>query len=242
MPTIAWAPHGHDDAIRRILPLIEVILLDSDDLPEPVDAFARAGDLSGNAYIVDLAWLRTTPWRERLAASYDLPVRRPRLARLAALDVCHREHSTASGLLLAGWLASRLGWERSAVVVRGRRAAARIAAARRRRGGGLDANARTGGAGARRRHARLTTWGPRCRCNVGMEGSTQPSGCPTAPPVSGRSSARPAARAGSSARASDRRCCATRPTGRRSTRRGSSARRDAVAGGSAKTRRARLPR
>ncbi|MGO9822990.1 MAG: glucose-6-phosphate dehydrogenase assembly protein OpcA [Solirubrobacteraceae bacterium] len=140
MPTIAWAPHGHDDAIRRILPLIEVILLDSDDLPEPVDAFARAGDLSGNAYIVDLAWLRTTPWRERLAASYDLPVRRPRLARLAALDVCHREHSTASGLLLAGWLASRLGWERAPLSYE---AGAQLRGSLRREGGEVAVSMRT---------------------------------------------------------------------------------------------------
>jgi glucose-6-phosphate dehydrogenase assembly protein OpcA len=113
MPTIAWAPHGHDDAIRRILPLSDVILLDSDDLSDPVDAFARAGDLCGSAYIVDLAWLRTTPWRERLAAGFDLPLRRAGLSRVSELDICHREHSTASGLLLAGWLASRLHWERS---------------------------------------------------------------------------------------------------------------------------------
>ena len=140
MPTIAWSPHGHDDAIRRILPLIDVILLDSDDLPSPGDAFARAGDLSGHAYIVDLAWLRTTPWRERLAAGFDLPVRRPSLRRVGAVDVCYREHSTASGLLLTGWLASRLRWDRSPLADEG---GGRLHGSLRREGGEVAVSMRT---------------------------------------------------------------------------------------------------
>ncbi len=111
MPTIVWSPHGHDDAVSQLLPLIDVVLLDSDDLPDPVDAFARAVALGGRAYVVDLAWLRTTPWRERLAASFDLPSRLAALRRIAKLEVRHRDQSIASGLLLAGWLASRLQWE-----------------------------------------------------------------------------------------------------------------------------------
>ncbi len=119
MPTIVWSPHGHDEAVQSILSLIDVILLDSDDLPDPVDAFARARDRCGDAYIVDLAWLRTTPWRERLAASFDLPRRRPSLERVGELQVRYREQSTASSLLLAGWLASRLHWERSPLAYEG---------------------------------------------------------------------------------------------------------------------------
>ena len=111
MPTIVWSPHGHDEAISKLLPLIDVVLLDSDDLPEPVDAFARAELLRDHAYVVDLAWLRTTPWRERLAASFDLPSRLEALHRMAELNVNFRDHSAASALLLAGWMASRLHWE-----------------------------------------------------------------------------------------------------------------------------------
>ena len=115
MPTIAWSPHGHDEAVRSLLPLIDVVLLDSDDLADPAEAFGRAGDLCSDVYVVDLAWLRTTPWRERLAASFDLGSRRDFLQRVAELEIRHQESSTASGLLLAGWLASRLGWERAPV-------------------------------------------------------------------------------------------------------------------------------
>jgi glucose-6-phosphate dehydrogenase assembly protein OpcA len=112
IPTVAWSPHGHDEAVHTLLPLIDVMLVDSDDLPEPADAFARAEHLREHAYLVDLAWLRTTPWRERLAASFDLPMRLYALHHIAELEIRHQERSAASALLLAGWLASRLDWSR----------------------------------------------------------------------------------------------------------------------------------
>lgn len=115
MPTVAWSPHGYDDAVRRLLPLIDVLLLDSDDQPDPAEAFARAAGLASDVYVVDLAWLRTTPWRERLAASFDLRSRRRYLSRVSELEVRHQETSTASALLLAGWLASRLHWDQAPV-------------------------------------------------------------------------------------------------------------------------------
>ena len=61
LPTLCWSPHGHDEVVRALLPLIDVILLDSDDLPDPGEAFERAHRVREHAYVVDLAWLRTTP-------------------------------------------------------------------------------------------------------------------------------------------------------------------------------------
>jgi glucose-6-phosphate dehydrogenase assembly protein OpcA len=111
IPTVMWAPHGHEEAARALLSLIDVMLLDSDDLLEPDAALARAGDFLGSAYVVDLAWLRTTPWRERVAASFDQPKRRALLKRIGGIAVRHRPSSRASALLMAGWLASRLHWD-----------------------------------------------------------------------------------------------------------------------------------
>ena len=59
----------------------------------------------GPAYVVDLAWLRTTPWRERLAASFDPAAPLPLLCQLSTVAVRHQPSSAASALLLAGWLA-----------------------------------------------------------------------------------------------------------------------------------------
>jgi glucose-6-phosphate dehydrogenase assembly protein OpcA len=121
LPTVAWSPHGYDSAVKALLPLTDVMLLDSDDPRDPAAAFDRAHDLCEHVYVVDLAWLRTTPWRERLAASFDLPERLAMLSELCELEVRHQEGSSASGLLLAGWLASRLGWERRPLRDEGRR-------------------------------------------------------------------------------------------------------------------------
>jgi glucose-6-phosphate dehydrogenase assembly protein OpcA len=111
LPTLLWCPHGHLDAVRSLGGLIDVMLIDSDDEPEAADGLARASELLESAYVVDLAWLRTTPWRERLAASFDPTDRRERLERISGLTVRHQQNSPASALLLAGWLSSRLGWE-----------------------------------------------------------------------------------------------------------------------------------
>ena len=94
------------DALRR---LAQIVLIDSQDEPDVEAALTRADDLSGDTYVVDLAWLRSTPWRERVAAAFDSPRRRPDLKKISGVTVRHREDSLASGLLFCGWLASRLG-------------------------------------------------------------------------------------------------------------------------------------
>jgi glucose-6-phosphate dehydrogenase assembly protein OpcA len=111
LPTVLWCPHGHDDAVLALRDMTDVMLLDSDDLPDADEGLARAQEELRCAYVVDLAWLRTTPWRERLAASFDPPARRASLAAIEGFIVRHQASSTASALLLAGWLASRLQWD-----------------------------------------------------------------------------------------------------------------------------------
>lgn len=110
LTTMLWAPHGHDGAVDALLDMIDVILLDSDDGEEDI-ALNRADELRGSLYVVDLAWLRTTPWRERLAASFDPPDRRAALGKARELGIRHRPSSAASAALLAGWMCSRLGWD-----------------------------------------------------------------------------------------------------------------------------------
>jgi hypothetical protein len=111
LPTMVWAPHGHDEALDALIELADVVLFDSDDSPDVVEAFDRARQLLHSAYVVDLAWLRTTPWRERLASCFDLPLRLASLREVEELEIRHRQSSVASALLLAGWMSSRLRWE-----------------------------------------------------------------------------------------------------------------------------------
>jgi glucose-6-phosphate dehydrogenase assembly protein OpcA len=110
LPTVVWSPHGHPQAVDALLHLAQVVLIDSVHEPDMASAVRRAKELSENAYVVDLAWLRTTPWRERVAATFYPPRWRPELYKIDAVKVRHRPDSGAAGVLFFGWLSSRLGW------------------------------------------------------------------------------------------------------------------------------------
>jgi glucose-6-phosphate dehydrogenase assembly protein OpcA len=110
LATMVWAPHGHLDAIDALRRLAQIVLVDTQDEPDVAGALCRAAELSQHAYVVDLAWLRSTPWRERVAAAFDPPALRAALDRVAAVTVRHREDSLSAALLFCGWLSSRLGW------------------------------------------------------------------------------------------------------------------------------------
>jgi glucose-6-phosphate dehydrogenase assembly protein OpcA len=110
LPTLVWAPHGHPEAVDALLQISQVVLVDSVNEPDAMSAIARAKELAQEAYVVDLAWLRTTPWRERVAATFDPPRWRDELRRIDAVTVRHRPDSGVAGVLFFGWLASRLGW------------------------------------------------------------------------------------------------------------------------------------
>jgi glucose-6-phosphate dehydrogenase assembly protein OpcA len=109
--TVVWSPHGHPEAVDALLDLAQVVLLDSVMEPDPAAAVARAEQFAGQAYVVDLAWLRSTPWRERVAASFDPSRWRDELRRITAVTVRHRPDSGIVGLLFLGWLAARLEWQ-----------------------------------------------------------------------------------------------------------------------------------
>jgi glucose-6-phosphate dehydrogenase assembly protein OpcA len=110
---MVWAPHGHDDGVDALRRLAQIILIDSQDGADAADALDRAADLADDSYVVDLSWLRSTPWRERVAAIFDPPDTRALLGGVSGVTVRHREDSLASALLFCGWLSSRLGWRPS---------------------------------------------------------------------------------------------------------------------------------
>jgi glucose-6-phosphate dehydrogenase assembly protein OpcA len=118
LPTVVWSPHGHDQAVQALLGLAQVVLLDSVDEPDLREALRRARGLLERVYVVDLAWLRTTPWRERVAATFDPLQLRPDLRVMSAVTVRHHPESAIAAMLLVGWLASRLDWQVSSLLPR----------------------------------------------------------------------------------------------------------------------------
>lgn len=111
LATLVWSPHGFPESVEALLELAQAVLVDSLDEPTWQEAIKRSCELHKRAYVVDLAWLRSTPWRERLASAFDPPAMRAELAQLKAVSIEHHPESTASAMLFAGWLSSRLGWE-----------------------------------------------------------------------------------------------------------------------------------
>jgi len=116
--TVLWAPHGHREAVDSLLHLAQVVLVDSVDEPDVKEALGRARELSDEAYVVDLAWLRSTPWRERIAATFDPTRLRPDLQTISRIGIRHHPDSEAAALLLVGWMAARLDWQPSRLVPR----------------------------------------------------------------------------------------------------------------------------
>ena len=70
----------------------------------------------GEKVIADLNWNRLADWRELIAQFFDCAVTRPLVHNIerVTIEVCREtrdECTSIQGLLLAGWLSSRLGWE-----------------------------------------------------------------------------------------------------------------------------------
>src|SRR5262249_17378266 len=80
------------------------------DGPDVGEALSHACALTDDAYVVDLAWLRSTPWRERIAGAFDPPDARAELQAIDRVEIRHHPDSEASALLMLGWLSPPLGW------------------------------------------------------------------------------------------------------------------------------------
>ncbi len=94
-PTVAWCPHAA--ALPALGRLADAVVVDSD---------AGAFDAPAGPRVVDLAWLRTAPWRERIAALFDPPAER---SLVEAVRIRHHPASERAALLVLGWLSARLG-------------------------------------------------------------------------------------------------------------------------------------
>lgn len=112
VPTLVWAPHGHRAAFDAVVGLSQAVLLDTTDADRPAAGLTAVHRLLADhaLTVVDLAWLRVSPWRLRLAAHYAEPRRQNDPTAIRALEIRHDPQSAVAGWLLAGWFADRLGW------------------------------------------------------------------------------------------------------------------------------------
>jgi len=104
LPAFVWwqgAIDMQDEVLVELVELCDRLIVDSDEAGveavESITLLPRA--------LSDLAWGRTTPWREAVAGMFDTPEPLACLDHLVGVEVAG---PTAQASLLAGWLRSRL--------------------------------------------------------------------------------------------------------------------------------------
>lgn len=113
LPCWVWWNSSLDEPSEMLdvlAPLPRRLVIDS-SLGEP----RRCLDLmhsriSAGQAVNDLNWLRLRTWRESLAMVFDPPSRRDALGHVVQLDIDVEGDHPVKGLLLAAWIADRLGW------------------------------------------------------------------------------------------------------------------------------------
>lgn len=100
-------PH---DMLTALAPIPRRLVIDT-SLGQPRRCLDVLVDrIEAGQAVNDLNWLRLRSWRESLAMVFDPPSRRDALAHVVQLDIDVEGDNPVKGLLLAAWLADRLGW------------------------------------------------------------------------------------------------------------------------------------
>ncbi len=124
VPVYLWwkdIPHYEDKLFDRLVHMADRVVIDSAAFDHPYDDLRRLGEVIGDQSrqmrVSDLNWGRLTSWRTLLASFWDVPDYRPLLHEIDRIAIEYRSPRHApdeiapKALLLAGWLAARLGWE-----------------------------------------------------------------------------------------------------------------------------------
>ena len=113
LPCWIWWNSGLDEApevFEALAQLPRRLVIDS-SLGSPrhcLDALVER--IATGQAVNDLNWLRLRSWRETLAMVFDPPSRRDALEHVVQLDIDVEGDHPVKGLLLAAWIADRLGW------------------------------------------------------------------------------------------------------------------------------------
>lgn len=125
LPVYLWWRAGRFELPPTLAPILRVsnrVIVDSarfaDAEADLRSLWRQQEEISAQGvWLGDLNWTRITPWRELIAQCFDAPERRPLLEGLSDVQIEFERHSVrksaqqVQALLVAGWLASRLGWQ-----------------------------------------------------------------------------------------------------------------------------------
>jgi glucose-6-phosphate dehydrogenase assembly protein OpcA len=114
VPTVLWWSAdslSEDTAFRCFFDNADSAVVDSSLGVRDVSTLDELSQFYGahrNVALRDLAWMRLHPWQDIVAQFFDDPNLREELFSIQVLKIV--SGSDAEALYLAGWLASRLGW------------------------------------------------------------------------------------------------------------------------------------
>jgi len=113
LPCWVWWNSSLDeplDMLEALAPLPRRLVIDT-SLGSPRRCLdVLVARIEAGQAVNDLNWLRLRSWRESLAMVFDPPSRRDALANVVQLDIDVEGDNPVKGLLLAAWIADRLGW------------------------------------------------------------------------------------------------------------------------------------
>lgn len=123
VPVYLWwkgTPTDSDALFDRLTRMADRVVIDSARFARPAADLLRLArliaDPKSRMRASDLNWGRMTAWYILLASLWDVPDYRPVLDRIDRLAIVYRPQPGDTGampprpLMLAGWIASRLGW------------------------------------------------------------------------------------------------------------------------------------
>jgi glucose-6-phosphate dehydrogenase assembly protein OpcA len=111
LPIVVWYPGSLPDISHCLLSEADTVLVDSKEAGG-MDAFVELIVLGRSGVVIDLSWVRLSPWRTLLAGLFDGATYRPFARGVTSVEVTGKPGPSH---LLGGWLASRLGLDPSAV-------------------------------------------------------------------------------------------------------------------------------
>lgn len=115
---VVWGGRPQGDLLQRAVESADRIIADSGARP-PTYLAEQAQLIARGAPLGDLAWARIFPWQSLAAECLDLPNLREHRGNVKRARVVCAGAQGAEGLLLAGWMASRIPRLKAEVVVQG---------------------------------------------------------------------------------------------------------------------------
>ena len=122
LPDFLWWPSDGfvgSELFDDLTGVTDRLIVDTSVLPDPGVGLRFLAELvtgaKGCPNLSDFAWARLAPWRQLVAQFFDPPAALPSLETLSEVVISYGgadggTSGATAGLLMAGWLATRLGW------------------------------------------------------------------------------------------------------------------------------------